>query len=286
MFCCYTLLFAWFLTHSYGPEGRPYSDQRVRPSVRTPVRPSVRHRLFLLTGSSLCSLLLRNYSTDFSNDDTNQLREQCRCATCTSFWRWSLHDCRSRSRNTSIVGNLDVWRVAVCVRFSSETTRPISPIMIPINWENNVDVQRALHFDRDPSMAAGQGHEILRLCEFICLTGSSLCSLLLRYNSTDFSNDDTNQLREQCRCATCTSFWPWPLNGCRSRSRNTSICEFRCLTGSSLCSLLLRNYSTDFSNDDTNQLREQCRCATCTSFWPWPLHGCRSRSQNTSILWI
>ena len=54
-------------------------------SVRSSVRPSVRHRLFLLTGSSLCSLLLRNYSTDFSNDDTNQLREQCRCATCTSF---------------------------------------------------------------------------------------------------------------------------------------------------------------------------------------------------------
>ena len=75
---------------------RPYSNQRVRSSVR--------HRLFLLTGSSLCSLLLRNYSTDFSNDDTNQLREQCRCATCTSFWHWPLHDCRSRSLNTSILG--------------------------------------------------------------------------------------------------------------------------------------------------------------------------------------
>ena len=81
------------------PEGQPYSNQRVRPSVR----PSVRHRLFLLTGSSLCSLLLRNYSTDSSNDDTNQLREQCRCATCTSFWPWPLHDCRSRSQNTSIL---------------------------------------------------------------------------------------------------------------------------------------------------------------------------------------
>ena len=43
---------------------------------------------------------------------------------------------------------------------------------------------------------------------------------------------------------------------------------------------------TDFSNDDTNQLREQCRCAKYSSFWPWPLHDCRSRSQNTSILWI
>ena len=53
--------------------------------ISVSVRSSVRHRLFLLTGSSLCSLLLRNYSTDFSNDDTNQLREQCRCATCTSF---------------------------------------------------------------------------------------------------------------------------------------------------------------------------------------------------------
>ena len=105
--------------------------------------------LFLLTGSSLCSLLLRNYSTDFSNDDTNQLREHCRCATCTSFWPWPLHDCRSRSRNASIL-----WII------------PISLMMIPINWGNNVDVQRALHFDLDPSMTAGQGHKILQFCEF------------------------------------------------------------------------------------------------------------------------
>ena len=108
--------------------------------------------------------------------------------------------------------NLDVWRVIVCVRFSSETTRPISPMMIQINWGNNVDVQCALHFDLDPSMTAGQGHKILRFCEFRCLTGNSLCSLLLRNYTTDFSNDDTNQLREQCRCAMCTSFWltpPW-----------------------------------------------------------------------------
>ena len=40
-------------------------------------------------------------------------------------------------------------------------------MMIPINWENNVDVQRALHFDLDPSMDAGQGHKILWFCEFI-----------------------------------------------------------------------------------------------------------------------
>ena len=58
------------------------------------------------------------------------------------------------------------WRVAVCVRFSSETTRPISPMMIPINSGNNVDVQHALHFDLHPSMTAGQGHKILQFCEF------------------------------------------------------------------------------------------------------------------------
>ena len=115
------------------------------------------------------------------------------------------------------------WRVVVCVHFSSETTRPISPMMIPINWGNSVDVQRALHFDFDPSMTAGQGHEILWFWEFRCLTGSSLCTPPLRNYSTDFSNDDTNQLREQCRCATGTSFWPWPLHGCRSRSQNTLI---------------------------------------------------------------
>ena len=147
--------------------GHIVTSMSVRPSfrlfIRSSVRPSVRHILFLLTGSSLCSLLLRNYVT--------------------------------------------AW--------------PISPIMTPINWGNNVDVQRALHFDLDPFMTAGQGHEILRFCELFFLTGSTLCSLLLRNYSTDFSNDDTNQLREQCRCAPCTLFWFWPLHDCRSRSRNT-----------------------------------------------------------------
>ena len=178
---------------------------------------------FLLTGSSLCSLLLRNYWTDSSNDDTNQLREQCRCATCTSFWPWPPPWLQVKVTKYFDFVNYFCWRVVVCVRFSSETTRPISPMMIPINWGNNVDVQHALHFDLDPSMTAGQGHEILRFCELFLLTGSSLCSLLLRNYWTDSSNDNTNQLREQCRCATCTSFWPWPLHDCRSRSRNTSI---------------------------------------------------------------
>ena len=177
-----------------------------------------------LTGSSLCLLLLRNYSTYFSNDYTNQLREQCRCATYTYFIL-TLTPPWLQIKVTKYFDfvNLDVWSVVVCVRFSSETTRPISPMMIPINWGNNVDVQCAFHFDIDPSMTAGQCHEILRFCEFICLTGSSLCSLLLRDYSTDFSNDDTNQLREQCRCAMCISFWHWPLHDCRSMSRNTSI---------------------------------------------------------------
>ena len=62
--------------------------------------------------------------------------------------------------------NLDVWLVAVCVRFSYETTWPISPMMIPINSGNNVDVQHALHFDLHPSMTAGQGYKILQFCEF------------------------------------------------------------------------------------------------------------------------
>ena len=78
--------------------------------ISVSVIPSVCHRLTLLMGCSLCSLLLRNYSTDFSND-TNQLRD--------------------------------------------------------------VDVQHALHFDLDPSMTAGQGHEILRFCELFLLTCST-----------------------------------------------------------------------------------------------------------------
>ena len=159
--------------------------------------------------------------------------------------------------------------------------------MIPINWGNGVDVQRVLHFDIDPSMTPGQGREILRFWEFRCLTGCSLCSLLLRNYSTDFSNDDTNQLREQCRCATCDSFWPWPPPWLQVKvAKYFDFGNLDVWWVAVCCSLLLRNYLTDFSNDDTNQLREQCRCATCNSFWPWPLHGCRSRSRNTLILGI
>ena len=100
------------------------------------------------------------------------------------------------------------------------------------------------------------------------------------------TDTDTNLPREQCRFATYTSFWPSPSMTAGQGHKILQFCEFRCLMGSSLCSLLLRNYSTKFSNDDTNQLREQCRFATYTSLWPSPLHDCRSRSQNTSILWI
>ena len=57
-------------------------------------------------------------------------------------------------------------RVVVCVRFSSETARPISPMLIPIYRGNNVDLQIYLH----PSMTAGQGHKILQFCEFRLLS--------------------------------------------------------------------------------------------------------------------
>ena len=66
--------------------------------------------------------------------------------------------------------NLDVWRVVVCVRFSSETTWPNSLMLMPIYRGNNVDLQHILHFDLHPSMTAGQGHEILQFCEFRLLS--------------------------------------------------------------------------------------------------------------------
>ena len=121
--------------------------------------------------------------------------------------------------------NLDFWRVVVCVCFSSETTSPNSPMLMPIYRGSNVDLQHILNFDLHPSMTAGQGHDIRWFCEFLCLMGSSLCSLLLWNYSTDFSNSDTNLSSEKCRFATYTSFWPSPLHDCRSRSNNT--CEFR-----------------------------------------------------------
>ena len=53
-------------------------------SVRSFVRSFVRYK-FCLMGSSLCSLLLQNYSTYLSNAVTNLRREQGRFATYTSF---------------------------------------------------------------------------------------------------------------------------------------------------------------------------------------------------------
>ena len=79
-----------------------------------------------------------------------------------------------------------------------------------------------------------------------------VCVPLLQNYLTDFSNADTNLPREQCRFATYTSLWPSPHHDYWSRSRNTSILWIRCLTGSSLYSLLLQNYSTNFSNADAN----------------------------------
>ena len=97
-------------------------------------------------------------------------------------------------------------------------------MMIPINWGNNVDVQLALHFDLDPSMTAGQGHEILRFCEFRCLTGSRC----VRFSSkTTWPNSPMLMPipREQCRFATYTSYWPSPLHD----HWWLQFCEFRLL---------------------------------------------------------
>ena len=183
-------------------------------------------------------------------------------------------------------GNLDVWRVAVCVRFSSETNQPISPMMIPINWGNNVDVQRALHFDLDPSMTAGQSHKILRFCEFRFLT---VVVCVCFSSETTWPNSPMLMPIYSRNNVDLQHILNFDLRPSMTAGQGHDIlwsCEFWCLMGSSLCSLLLRNYSTDFSNADTNISSEKCRLATYTSFWPSPLHDCRSRSRNTSILWI
>ena len=115
---------------------------------------------------------------------------------------------------------------------------------------------------------------------------SSLCSLLLQNYSTEFSNADTHQWGNNVDLQHILHFDLHPSMTAGQGHEILQFCEIKCLTCSSLCSLLLRNYLTDFSNADTNLPREQCRFATYTSFWPSPFHDCRSRSRNTSILWI
>ena len=151
-----------------------------------------------------------------------------------------------------------------CVRFSSETTQPISPMLIPINWGNNVDVQRALHFYLDPHlmMTAGQGRKILRFWEFRCLTGSSLCSLLIRNYSTHYPMMIPINWGNNVDVQRALHFDPSMTAG--QSHKILRFCEFRFLTDSRLCLLLLRNYLTKFSNADANLQREQCRFATYT----------------------
>ena len=68
---------------NYGP-GAKGGRIVISVSVHSSVCLSVTDNFFMM-GSILCSLLLQNYSTDFSNVDTNLPREQCRFATYTSF---------------------------------------------------------------------------------------------------------------------------------------------------------------------------------------------------------
>ena len=182
---CLSLYMVQFKLNNYGPERRPYSNQRVRSLARSFVCSFV--RLFIC--SFVCSFV-RSFVRSFIRSSISQI--------------------------------IFFWWVVVCVRFSSKTTWLISPMLIPIYRGNNVDLQLILHFDLHPSMTAGQGHEIPKFCEFRCLAGSSLCSLLRNY-FTEFSNADTNLPREQCIFAMYTSFWPSPLHHYRSTPQNTAI---------------------------------------------------------------
>ena len=53
---------------------------------------SVRHGNELLMCTTLWSHLLQNGSADVSLPDTYQIREECRCATFSSFLPWALHN--------------------------------------------------------------------------------------------------------------------------------------------------------------------------------------------------
>ena len=134
-----------------------------------------------LTGSSLCSLLLRNTLPISPMMIPIPPWLQVKVTKYLDFV------------------NLDFWRVVVCVCFSSETTWPNSPMLMPIYRGNNVDLQHILNFEPSP-LHDCRSRSRYTLILWI-LMGSSLCSLLLRNYSTDFSNADTNLSSEKCRFA-------------------------------------------------------------------------------------
>ena len=175
-------------------------------------------------------------------------------------------------------------RIICCVRFSSKTTRPISPILIPIYRGNNVDLQRILYITFTPPWPQVKVKKYFNFVNLdawwvvVCVRFSSETTRAISqcwYQSTE----GTMWI---CNVYFILTFTP-PWLQVNQGYELLQFWEFRCLTGSSLCSLLLRNYSTHFSNADTNLQREQCRFAMCTSFWPSPLHDCRSRLRINSI---
>ena len=218
----------------YGPEGRPYSNHRVRLSVCSSVTDYFCWQIVVCVSFSSettwsISPMMKPINWGNNVDVQNTLH-------------FDLDPCMVKVMKYFDFVNLDVWQVVVCGRFSSETTWPISPMMIPINWGNNVDVQCTLHFDLDLFMTAGQGLEIFWFCEFRCLTGSSLCSPLRNY-STEFSNADANLLREQCKFILHFDL-PWLQV---KVTKYFNFVNFLCLTGSSLCSFLLQKTTQPIS---------------------------------------
>ena len=87
----------------------------------------------------------------------------------------------------------------------------------------------------------------------------------------------TIQIRDKCRCATCSSFW--------SSIKGREYFFLENLWWVPLCGnlILLQNGSSNIYLPNTKQMREECRCEACYLFWAWALYGFSWKSWNTLI---
>ena len=98
-------------------------------------------------------------------------------------------------------------------------------------------------------------------------TWISWCVSLCGRISSNVSLPCINQLRVQCRCAACSLFCHWALHGVSIKGYEIlRFFPWIYLTGTMLWSLLLQNGSDYLPVPDTNQIREERRCATCSLF--------------------
>ena len=114
----------------------------------------------------------------------------------------------------------------------------------------------------------------MKYLDWISLTGTTLWSHLHHSGTADISLPYINQIREECRYAPCSSFWPWALHHLWSNIRllliniGLSITTHQCLLPQSWLLYILGPYKVacDRLQSFTHQLNSTKKLKYFTTF--------------------